>query len=49
MADVECEVPQTGAQSRHAAEWGLASLLLANVLIMTGIGALLLIFFMWLP
>jgi hypothetical protein len=44
-ADDVSEVPQAGAQSRYAAEWGLASVLLANVLIMAGIGALLLILF----
>ena len=44
-ADDVREVPQAGAQSRYAAEWGLASVLLANVLIVTGIGALLLILF----
>jgi hypothetical protein len=43
MADEVCDVPQTGAQGRYAAEWGLASLLLANVLIMTGVATLFLI------
>jgi hypothetical protein len=41
MAAETCEVPSTGAQSRYAAEWGLAALILSGILVLAAILALL--------
>jgi hypothetical protein len=43
MAEETCEIPTSGAQGRYAAEWGLASLILAGVLVLAALLALLVI------
>lgn len=43
MASEACDVSSGGAQSRYAAEWGLASLILSGFLVLAGILTLMVI------